>query len=100
MYPDKFVNTAADLPDVEHWAVIRTDGVHIPGDERSRTNPGHGYPAEIRNFLSYQAYFTEEKLLQAIKKLEEPLYGGNRTEYKVIKVTPLKVEKELVLKLK
>ena len=94
MYPDKFVSQVTDIPDREHWVIVKTDGVHIPGDERSRTNPGHGYPERTQNFLSYQAYFTEAKLLEAIKELEEPRYGGNRTEYKVLKVTPMNVKKQ------
>jgi len=77
-YADKYVRQATDVPDTEHWVIVRTDGVYIPGDERSRTNPGHGYPAETKNFLSYQVYFTQEKLLEAIKELEEPKYGGKR----------------------
>lgn len=90
-YADKYVSQVSDIPETEHWAIVKTDGVYIPGDERSRTNPGHGYPAEIRNFLSYEVYFTEAKLLEAIEELEKPLYGGNRTAYKVIKVTPAKI---------
>lgn len=89
MYPDKFVSTVGDVPEVEHWAIIQTDGVHIPGDERSRTNPGHGYPAHTQNYISYRAYLTEEKLMLAIKELEDTKYG--KKDYKVIKVTPMKV---------
>jgi hypothetical protein len=90
MYPDKFISDPKDIPDIEHWAIIVGDSVHIPGDERSRTNPGHGYPAEDRKFISYQLYLTEEKLLAAIRELESKTYC-NKMNYKVVKVTPLKV---------
>lgn len=93
-YPDKFASQVTDVPDTEHWVIIKTDGVHIPGDERSRTNPGHGYPERIQKYLSYWVYFTEEKLLEAIKELEEPRFG-NRETYKVLRVTPVKVKTEL-----
>jgi hypothetical protein len=96
-YADKYVHQATDVPDKEHWVIVKTDGVYIPGDERSRTNPGHGYPASTKNFLSYEVYLTEEKLLAAIKELEEPRYGGNRTEYKVLKVTPMNVKKQMTI---
>ena len=32
------------------YAVIVERSVYIPGDERSRTNPGHGYPATTEYF--------------------------------------------------
>lgn len=95
MYADKYVRTTADVPNTEHWAIFTTDGIYVPGDERSRTNPGHGYPARTENFISYEAYLTEEKLLQAIKELEEPRYAGTRKEYRVAKITPLKIKKEM-----
>jgi hypothetical protein len=93
-YPDKFVHKASDIPNEEHWAIIKTDGVYIPGDERSRTNPGHGYPAETRNFIAYGAYLTEASLLSAIKDME-----GETKEYKVIKVTPVKIMREVSIRL-
>lgn len=94
-YADKYVSQVTDVPDKEHWVIVKTNGVYIPGDERSRTNPGHGYPARTENFLSYEVYLTEEKLLEAIEELEKPRYGGNRTAYKVLKVTPVKVKTEM-----
>lgn len=30
--------------------LFSTETVHIPGDERSRSAPGHGYPEETRTF--------------------------------------------------
>jgi hypothetical protein len=89
-YPDKFVRTSSDIPDCEHYAIMKDDGVHIPGDERSRTNPGHGYPAHTQDFIDYQVFLTKEKLLEKIKELETTLYG-QKTPYKVIKVTPVSV---------
>jgi hypothetical protein len=99
MYPDKFINNPKDIPDVEHWAIIEQDSVYIPGDERSRTNPGHGYPAQTRDFISYEMYLTEDKLLQAIKELEDPKYGSKK-DYRVIKVTPMKVSTSLNISIK
>ena len=91
MYPDKFIKNPADIPDTEHWAIIVQESVHIPGDERSRTNPGHGYPAETRSFVGYHLYLTEDKLLKAIEELEDARYG--KKNYKVVKVTPMTVKK-------
>ncbi len=37
------------------YIIITEVSVNIPGDERSKTNPGHGYPArtEIYNKIEY-----------------------------------------------
>lgn len=46
----------ADIPVGPHWAIIQMRDIHIPGDERSRTAPGHGYPAHTETCISYQAF--------------------------------------------
>ena len=95
MYPDKFVTTKDDTPTEPHWAILKYSSISIPGDERSRTNPGHGYPASTEHIVKYEAYFTEEKFLAAIEKLEEARYGY--TSYTALKVEPLKIEKTVTI---
>lgn len=46
----------ADIPDGPHWAIIQTRSITIPGDERSRTAPGHGYPEHTETVVSYTAF--------------------------------------------
>lgn len=45
------VNSPSKIPNKKHWAIFRSTSVSIPGDERSRTSPGHGYPASIEYIL-------------------------------------------------
>lgn len=97
MYPDKFVNSAADVPKVEHFALFVSDSYYTEGDERSRTHPGHGYPASTNYIIQYQAFLTKEKLLSAIADLEKNSY---KKEYCVCKITPMTVEKTISLELK
>lgn len=42
----KRINDPSEIPAVQHFAVLiyKTHSYYVPGDERSRTNPGHGYP--------------------------------------------------------
>jgi hypothetical protein len=47
---------AEDVPEREHWAIIESASVVIPGDERSRTNPGHGYPESTCYYTTYCAF--------------------------------------------
>ena len=75
----------SDIPEVEHWAIIETENIFIPGDERSKTNPGHGYPASIESVIKY-SYFTSEAALQHAIKNKASITG-----FRVVKVTPLKL---------
>lgn len=72
----KKVNTQSEFPNTPHYAIItfETTYIHHEGDERSRTNPGHGYPAHtetIRNlkYLSFDK--TEEGKIEWENKLKE-----------------------------
>ena len=95
MYADEYVTKKDDLPTEPHWAILKYESFTVPGDERSRTNPGHGYPAHTEYVVKYEAYFTEESFLEAIQELEEAKYG--RTSYTALKVEPLKIEKTVTI---
>ncbi len=89
MYPDVFVSTKDKFPSAPHWAILKFSTTHVPGDERSRTNPGHGYPAHTENNVDYQAYYTEEKFMSALQQLEDGFSKGN---YVAFKVEPLTIK--------
>lgn len=59
----------SDVPQHGHWAIIQTTSVHIPGDERSRTNPGHGYPASTETFITYRAFVSQAEWETEIERL-------------------------------
>jgi hypothetical protein len=52
-----------DVPDDRHYAVIiyATNTVHIPGDQRSRDAPGHGYPEHTEVFNNFEHWVTTER---------------------------------------
>lgn len=64
-----------DIPNGEHWAIIRQMKSIIPGDERSRTSPGHGYPESVETHFFYEVFTSEEtfrnKLLSAFMRNED-----------------------------
>lgn len=70
------VTSPDKLPKGEHWAIIGGTSVSIPGDLRSETNPGHGYPAHTDNFVTYEAYTDEGEFKSA---LERAYKSGIRT---------------------
>lgn len=58
--PPVCVQRPSDIPKCEHWAIIRGTSTFVPGDERSRTNPGHGYPEHTEHNITYRAYMDKE----------------------------------------
>lgn len=66
-YPQKFAHSPEDVPAGEHFAILCSKSIYIPGDERSRTNPGHGYPASTEQTWDYEVYANREKWEQAIE---------------------------------
>lgn len=59
----KRVKTSTDVVDGAHFAVIvyNTTSVYIPGDERSRKYPGHGYPEHTKNYDTFEHWITSDK---------------------------------------
>jgi hypothetical protein len=74
-----------------HWAIISNVSVYHEGDERSRTHPGHGYPAHTTTHMEYTPYATEEEALEAIRRKQ----GHDR--FTVIKAAPYRVETDIKL---
>jgi hypothetical protein len=70
----------AEVPKDFHYAIILFDrtSVYIPGDERSRTHPGHGYPDRTETYNTFQYLFTKD--LEELNKFIKYLY--NDKEYK------------------
>ena len=78
-----------DIPNQEHYAVLRQRVQHIfhEGDERSRAIPGHGYPAyteEIKS-IDYMVFVTKEDL-------DNYLRFHHNDVIKVIHVQPLEIK--------
>lgn len=56
-YPTrKYCSAKSDIPKGPHYAILEFDSIYIPGDERSRTCPGHGYPESTANIIRYIAF--------------------------------------------
>jgi len=58
------------IPTGPHWAIIQRTTITIPGDERSRTHPGHGYPEHTEEAIYYRPFHDEAEFLAEMKKLE------------------------------
>lgn len=87
-----YVTKPSEIPKQYTYAVLVFDSVWIEGDERSRTNPGHGYPGHSEQKLSYILFKNEEALTEWIRENE------TRTLYAVLEARQLTVEKTISLK--
>jgi hypothetical protein len=75
----------ADLPDGEFYAILTPESVMIPGDERSRTHPGHGYPEHTVEHWSMQTFPTRESWEAEIVRLTGLVFGR---EFKAVVIKP------------
>ena len=69
-----YVTSVDKIPKREHWAIITSASYTTPADERSMTNPGHGYPASTTEYIEYAAYFDEQKFRKALEDESVSLY--------------------------
>lgn len=84
-----------NIPETPHFAIITFSTHYTPGDERSRTNPGHGYPASWDTVTNYQPFTDQaqfERECEALAKRQEKFHA--------LKVTPLKVETKTTVTIK
>lgn len=86
----KYCNGPDDVPKTEHFAILYFGSIHIPGDERSRTNPGHGYPEHTETKIDYVVFPSREAWEAEIKDLTTAVFGSR--SWKAIYVKPAIVE--------
>lgn len=68
--PFRYIKTPSDLPPGTHYALLEFSSIFIPGDERSRTNPGHGYPEHTQDTTSVLVFESKEAWLKEIENRE------------------------------
>ncbi len=82
--------TAEKFPTAPHFAVIvfKTSTIHHEGDERSRTHPGHGYPAwtESINSIDYIPFNTQKELETWVLRAETI---NPKPKYRLISANPI-----------
>jgi hypothetical protein len=93
----KYVSQSSTLNNESHYALLHFSSVYIEGDERSRTNPGHGYPGGYENRVQYIAFETSSDAKEYIESLGN---SYDESKYKLIYVTPVKVTKTIQIDIK
>lgn len=71
---------------IEKYAALFYRTIYIPGDERSRTNPGHGYPESTQETIDLIEFSSKEEMESWV------LRRGSYDKYKLIKYQELSVK--------
>ena len=79
------------------WMIITTESVYTPGDERSRTHPGHGYPESYDNVDRVQQ-FTDDQYDKFKDKISQ--LARYNTPYKAYKCEELTVKHSIEIEIK
>jgi hypothetical protein len=80
------------IPTEPHWAIIRSSRIFVPGDQRSREAPGHGYPEHYEDTIEYAAYLNIEEWRL---KIENLVREGKSGQFLAIHAIPQIVHLEL-----
>jgi len=75
---------------METYAVFFKTSTTIPGDQRSRDCPGHGYSEHTVEHNEYIEFKTKDEFFKWVTREEGKIYG--RVAYRAVKCTPIKIE--------
>lgn len=93
----KYCKNKSDIPTTPHWAIVYFTTHHIPGDERSKSCPGHGYPESIETAANYCAFDNEDEWKADItERLTSQWKSKN---FVAMKVTPATISAEVSIKI-
>jgi hypothetical protein len=73
---------------------LTPESVTIPGDERSRTNPGHGYPEHTVSHWAIETFPSRSEWEAEIKRRQGLVY---RSEFKAVVIKPAKIKTSFVV---
>lgn len=76
----------------EFFAAFISDSYHVPGDERSRQCPGHGYPAHNVDFIRVERFSDEQNMLAWVEKQAKSVWSK---PFQIVKCVPMRVEKKI-----
>lgn len=93
----KYCQSIRDIPTVEHFAALVFGSIHIPGDERSRPAPGHGYPERTETRINYIAFDDQQECETWVEQEESTRYGSRN--YQLIVAKPCGVSRKTTVEI-
>lgn len=95
LYGTRTVTSPSDLPSGGPlYLIVTFSSEYVPGDERSRTNPGHGYPAYYQQTSSVLKCETREVWEAEILKRTQ----GGRSDWVALEALRPTVEMKVSVK--
>ena len=73
----------------EFYAAFVNDSYHVEGDERSRTNPGHGYPAHNIEYTRVEEFVDEAAMLKWVERQQKSTFSP---KYRIVKCVPMEIK--------
>jgi len=83
---NKWPKAVIELPTESYLAIITNNTVNVPGDERSRTNPGHGYPAYTERSFNIEVYDSEDSWRKEVERLTL-----SKSPFQAVRINPAKI---------
>lgn len=77
LYDWTCVTQPSDIPLGESYAIAHFSSITIPGDERSKTHPGHGYPEYSQNTTDLRIYKDKTAWEAEITRLTNNRYSSS-----------------------
>ncbi len=97
-YP-QYIHNKNDVPTGEHFVILEFSSISIPGDQRSRDAPGHGYPAHTEETVTYIVYKTQEDWKAEISKRTRENSGyRNQWVPLICRKVEIKVDVNVIIK--
>lgn len=94
---NRYPHTVDDLPAGDFFAILKPTTVTIPGDERSRTNPGHGYPEHTVTTWSLEVFTSQPEWEAEVKRLAQRGVFGE--SFKAVRVIAAKISTDVNVQL-
>jgi hypothetical protein len=91
----KYCDNAGDIPRTDHFAILEFSSITIPGDERSRSHPGHGYPESTERVVKYISFTDQAEWEEDVRRRVE----RHDNNFSAIKVSPAGVTVDVNIKI-
>lgn len=88
----KYVSDKSMMPKGAHIGVIVFSTRWVEGDERSRTNPGHGYPGHNESIVQYIAFENDAEFSKWVER-------NAKEHFAVVSAVTRTIQTELIVKL-